>query len=38
MNDLLNRPIVDPSTLTPIEIALGIDIDGMTQKECCMNF
>ena len=30
MNDLINRPISDTSSLTPIEIALGIDKDGMT--------
>lgn len=30
MNDLLNRSTEDTSGLTPIEIALGIDSDGMT--------
>lgn len=30
MRDLVNQPMADPSGLTPIEIALGIDEDGMT--------
>ena len=30
MNDLLNQPMTDTSSLTPIEIALGIDEEGMT--------
>lgn len=30
MNDLMNLPMADTSSLTPIEIALGIDEDGTT--------
>lgn len=38
MNDLLNQPIVYTSNLTPIEIALGIDKDGMTTAKNLYEF
>lgn len=38
MNDLLNQPAVDTSTLTPIEIALGIDGNGMTTAKKLYEF
>lgn len=38
MNDLLNPPMPDMSNLTPIEIALGIDEDGMTTAKKLYEF
>lgn len=38
MNDLLNQPTPDTSSLTPIEIALGIDKDGMTTAKKLYEF
>ena len=38
MNDLLNQPTVDTSNLTPIEIALGIDEEGMTTAKKLYEF
>lgn len=38
MNDLLNQPTADTSKLTPIEIALGIDKDGMTTAKKLYEF
>ena len=38
MNNLLNQPTVDTSSLTPIEIALGIDKDGMTTAKKLYEF
>ncbi len=38
MNDLLNQPTTDTSSLTPIEIALGIDKDRMTTAKKLYEF
>jgi anti-repressor protein len=38
MNALLNQPMADTSSLTPIEIALGIDKDGMTTAKKLYEF
>lgn len=38
MNNLLNRPMSDTSNLTPIEIALGIDENGMTTAKKLYEF
>nr|WP_288828473.1 antA/AntB antirepressor family protein [uncultured Clostridium sp.] len=38
MNGLLNRPMTDTSSLTPIEIALGIDENGMTTAKKLYEF
>lgn len=38
MNDLLNQPMTGTSSLTPIEIALGIDEDGMTTAKKLYEF
>lgn len=38
MNNLLKQPVVDASSLTPIEIALGIDEDGMTTAKKLYEF
>jgi anti-repressor protein len=38
LNDLLNQPTADTSKLTPIEIALGIDKDGMTTAKKLYEF
>ena len=38
MNNLLNRPMSDTSKLTPIEIALGIDENGMTTAKKLYEF
>lgn len=38
MNDLITQPVADTSNLTPIEIALGIDEDGMTTAKKLYNF
>lgn len=38
MNDLLNQPVTDTSKLTPIEIALGVDGNGMTTAKRLYEF
>ena len=38
MNDLLNQSMTDTVNLTPIEIALGIDSDGMTTAKNLYEF
>lgn len=38
MNDLINLPIADTTNLTPIEIVLGIDKDGMTTAKKLYGF
>nr|DAM27018.1 MAG TPA: AntA/AntB antirepressor [Caudoviricetes sp.] len=38
MNDLVSQPMSDTSTLTPIEIALGIDKNGMTTAKRLYEF
>lgn len=38
MNDLLNQPMANTASLTPIEIALGIDEDGMTTAKKLYEF
>lgn len=38
MNDLLNQPTADKTNLTPIEIALGIDEEGMTTAKKLYEF
>lgn len=38
MNDLLNGPMTDTSSLTSIEISLGIDADGMTTARTLHEF
>ena len=38
MNDLLNQPMTDASSFTPIEIALGVDNDGMTTAKKLYEF